>query len=86
MFVSRTAAERRPVKALALLFLGALAPATAPPATAQESLPSIAEKTRGTTPMEGFFNLYWDEGDGILYWELDLSAGEFLYQPAIFMN
>ena len=30
--------------------------------------------------MEGFFNLYWDDGAGILYWELDLEAGEFLYQ------
>ena len=30
--------------------------------------------------MEGLFNLYWAEGEGILYWELDLAAGEFLYQ------
>ncbi|MDE2804916.1 MAG: zinc-dependent metalloprotease [Gemmatimonadota bacterium] len=54
-------------------------PATAP-ATAQQMPPTIAEKTEGTTAMEGFFNLYWDDGAGVLYWELDLAGGEFLYQ------
>ncbi len=48
--------------------------------TAQEPHPTIAEKTEGTTAMEGFFNLYWDDGAGVLYWELDLAGGEFLYQ------
>jgi len=48
--------------------------------TAQEPHPTIAEKTEGTTAMEGFFNLYWDDGVGVLYWELDLAGGEFLYQ------
>jgi len=47
---------------------------------AQEPHPTIAGKTQGTTAMEGFFNLYWDDGAGALYWELDLAGGEFLYQ------
>ena len=54
--------------------------ALVPPAAAQEALPGIADKTDGTTAMEGFFNLYWDDGEGALYWEIDLGAGEFLYQ------
>ena len=47
---------------------------------AQQALPTIAASTEGATAMEGFFNLYWDDGEGALYWELDLSMGEFLYQ------
>ncbi|MDE2981145.1 MAG: zinc-dependent metalloprotease [Gemmatimonadota bacterium] len=47
---------------------------------AQGIHPTIAEKTEGTTAMEGFFNLYWDDDEGVLYWELDLAGGEFLYQ------
>ncbi len=60
----------------------AMAPAAAQDAaaTAQEPLPAIAEKVAGMTPMEGFFNLYWDDGSGRLHWELDLAGGEFLYQ------
>ena len=52
----------------------------APGAVAQESRPTIAEKTAGMSPMEGFFNLFWDDDTGLLYWELDLAGGEFLYQ------
>ncbi len=66
---------------LAPAFLGVLAPVATSPAAAQEQpLPTITEKTSGTTAMEGFFNLYWDDDEGALYWELDLTAGEFLYQ------
>ncbi|MYG36591.1 MAG: hypothetical protein F4205_13970, partial [Gemmatimonadetes bacterium] len=50
------------------------------PAAAQDSRPTIAEKTGGMSQMEGFFNLYWDDDSGLLYWELDLAGGEFLYQ------
>ena len=62
------------------VLLAALASLATLPAAAQEPLPAISEKTRGATAMEGFFNLYWDDGAGALYWELDLAAGEFLYQ------
>ncbi len=57
-------------------------PGTAP-ANAQQAPPTpptIAERTAGMTAMEGFFNMYWDDGAGALYWELDLAGGEFLYQ------
>ena len=63
-----------------LVAAAALARPGTAPATAQQTLPTIAEKTEGTTAMEGFFNLYWDDGAGVLYWELDLAGGEFLYQ------
>ena len=53
----------------------------APPAFAQ--LPSIEEKTRGTTRLEGFFDLYWDSGAGKLYLEIDLWQTEFLYQVSL---
>ena len=51
------------------------------PAEAQEaSLPSIEEKTRDMERMEGFFNLFWDEGAGSLLWEIAELDTEFLYQ------
>lgn len=45
-----------------------------------QSLPSIEEKVSGATLMEGYFNLYWDESAGKLYWEIDKLDTEFLYQ------
>lgn len=30
--------------------------------------------------MEGYFNLYWDENSGKLYWEIDQLDTEFIYQ------
>ena len=68
--------------AAALLALAAAAPpGLAGRAAAQQAAPpSIAERTDGMTPMEGFFNLFWDDGTGKLFWELDLAGGEFLYQ------
>ena len=53
--------------------------AASSPATAQD-LPTIEEHTEGTTPMEGFFNLYWDDDTGALYWEIADLDSEFLYQ------
>ena len=50
---------------------------------AQEALPTIAEKTQAATAMEGFFNLYWDAAQGVLYWEIDPEGGEFLYQVSM---
>ena len=53
----------------------------APSAAAQEdTLPSIEEKTQNADRMEGFFNLYWDDSSGSLYWEIDELGTEFLYQ------
>ena len=56
---------------------------TPAPLAAQDPLPSIAEKTEGAEAVEGFFDLYWDDAKGVLYWELDPSAGEFLYQVSM---
>ncbi|MDA0687024.1 MAG: zinc-dependent metalloprotease [Proteobacteria bacterium] len=52
------------------------------PATAQE-LPAIAETIADTTQMEGYFNLYWDDNSGKLYWEIDKLDTEFLYQVSM---
>ena len=40
-------------------------------ANAQEGTPSIAEKTAGMERLEGFFDIYWDDETGKLYWEID---------------
>ena len=48
-------------------------------ATAQE-MPTIGETVAGNTAIEGYFNLYWDDASGNLYWEIDKLDTEFLYQ------
>lgn len=67
---------------LTVLAFGAMASAgIAIPAFAQtDPLPTIEEKTAGTDAMAGFFNLYWDDGSGALYWEIAELDTEFLYQ------
>lgn len=67
---------------LTFLALGtiALAGFGAPALAQTDTLPSIEEKTAGTDAMEGFFNLYWDDGSGTLYWEIAELDTEFLYQ------
>ncbi len=52
-------------------------------AMAPEGLSSIAEKTAGMERLEGFFDLYWDESTGKLYWEIDSFDREFLYQVSL---
>ena len=44
-----------------------------------QNLPSIADKVANTTRMEGFFNIFWDEASGKMYWEIDKLDTEFLY-------
>ena len=77
MLIPRT----RPTFLRAVLATLAIACAHALPSslTAQD-VPSIEEKTEGTTRMEGFFNLYWDDAAGSLYWEIADLDSEFLYQ------
>lgn len=48
--------------------------------TQAQAQPSIEEAVNGFSPMEGYFNLYWDEAEGKLYWEIDKLDSEFLYQ------
>lgn len=61
----------RTVVALALLSFTSLSSA--------QSLPSIEDKVANTTRMEGFFNIFWDEANGKMYWEIDKLDTEFLY-------
>jgi hypothetical protein len=70
----------RTVRALAAAAVLALAIPPASAAGQETPLPSIAEKTDGMTAIEGFFNLYWDDGTGTLYWEIGELDTEFLYQ------
>ena len=69
----------RPPTPLLTLAIAAAALAAPSPATAQD-LPTIEAHTEGTTAMEGFFNLYWDDDAGSLYWEIAELDTEFLYQ------
>ena len=63
---------------LVVLAIVAIAVLTTPlPA---QTLPTIEAHTEGTTQMEGFFNLYWDDATGSLYWEIADLDSEFLYQ------
>lgn len=57
-----------------LLFLAGL------PSLQAQDLPSIAEATAGTTKMEGFFNLYWNDTTGKMYWEFDKLGVGFIYK------
>lgn len=67
---TRTNCSRAAV-ALALLLFTSL--------TSAQNLPSIADKVANATRMEGFFNIFWDEANGKMYWEIDKLDTEFLY-------
>ena len=58
----------------------AVAALAAPLPVLAQDLPTIEDHTEGTTAMEGFFNLYWDDDTGSLYWEIADLDSEFLYQ------
>ncbi|MFQ5689834.1 MAG: zinc-dependent metalloprotease [Gemmatimonadota bacterium] len=58
-------------------------PFAGPAAGQTTELPTIEDKTRGMERLEGFFDLYWDEGTGKLYWEIDRWDEEFLYQVSL---
>lgn len=48
-----------------------------------QSLPTIEETVAGKQAMEGYFDLYWDEATGKMYWEIDQLDTEFLYQVSM---
>lgn len=52
-------------------------------AVSAQSLPSIADTVANATPMEGYFNLYWDNDSGKLYWEIDKLETGFIYQVSM---
>ncbi|HEX5725989.1 MAG TPA: zinc-dependent metalloprotease [Longimicrobiaceae bacterium] len=68
--------HRRALPPAALALALALA---APPALAQGSLPSIAEKTRGMERQDGFLPLYWDAAAGKVWLELPRLGEEMIY-------
>jgi len=75
----RTATSPKAAVASALaLLLGLLL--SPQPGTAQETLPSIEDRTAGMEAIRGFFNLYWDDDAGSLFWEIGALDTEFLYQ------
>ncbi len=49
------------------------------PSVQAQELPTIADMTAEMTAMEGFFNLYWDDPTGRLYWEIDRLDTPFIY-------
>lgn len=53
------------------------------PTLQAQELRGIAETVGEATAMEGYFNLYWDERSGKLYWEIDRLDTEFLYQVSM---
>ncbi len=48
-----------------------------------QSLPSIEDTVANANRMQGYFNLYWDDSTGKMYWEIDKLDTEFLYQVSM---
>lgn len=48
-----------------------------------QGLPSIADTVANATRMEGYFNLYWNENTGKMFWEIDKLDTLFLYQVSM---
>ncbi len=52
-------------------------------ALAQSPKPSIKDKTAGMDAYKGFFNFYWDAGEGKIWFEIDKLDQEFLYYSSL---
>ena len=48
-----------------------------------QDMRTIGETIAGSTAIEGYFNLYWNDASGTLYWEIDKLDTEFLYQVSM---
>src|SRR6201997_5255 len=57
-----------------------VASAQAPPPSGPQT---IADKTKDTQKLPGYFNLYWDAKQGKLWLEIDKWDTEFLYQSSL---
>lgn len=44
-----------------------------------QTLPPIADKVANASRLEGYFNFYWEDTTGKMYWEIDKLDTEFLY-------
>ena len=64
--------------AMLVLFL-----VTAQAQAQSQSLPTIEETVAGKQALEGYFDFYWDETTGKMYWEIDQLDTEFLYQVSM---
>ncbi|HWO24252.1 MAG TPA: zinc-dependent metalloprotease [Kofleriaceae bacterium] len=73
--------------ALAALTLLTLAAAVIPsipsPALAQPPLSAIAERTKGSRKIDGFYPMYWDDSDGRLLVEIPRLDTEVLYATSM---
>ena len=68
--------------AIVVSLISTAATAQTPP-TPVEKLPSIEEKTRGLTKLNGFFPLYWDSSAGRLWLEVPRVGLEVLYVTSL---
>lgn len=75
---SWSAVSRASLFVVALSLLGTLL--AGPAFLSAQDLPSIADHTAGMEAMQGFFDLYWDEGEGKLYMQFDDMETGFIYQ------
>ncbi len=80
--VVRAALRRVLTGVIALVWASAPLVWASAPLAAQE-VPSIEDKTAEMTRMEGFFDLYWEEGEGKLWLEVDRWGEEFLHQVSL---
>ncbi len=53
------------------------------PAHGQDSIPSIADKTRGMTAFDGFLPLYWDAASGKVWLEVPALGEELIYAVSL---
>ena len=63
------------------LIVGAIILGSGSPVEARQ-VPSIAEHTSEMTKIEGFFDLYWDDSAGKMFWEINNFDG-FIYQVSM---
>ncbi|EAQ98084.2 zinc-dependent metalloprotease [Congregibacter litoralis] len=68
-----------PIASLLFAVFTALATSAAQSA----ELPPLSEKVAMAQHMPGYFDLYWDDATGSLYWEIDKLDTEFLYQVSM---
>jgi hypothetical protein len=71
------------IACLAAMILSIAAPLDSVAVPRDDEVPTIEAKTRGMVQFVGFFDLYWAESEGKLYWEIDRWDTEFLYQVSL---
>ena len=80
---TRRPSARPPLRARSTAIAIATLSALVVPAAAQQQpapIPTIEARTEGMQRLDGFFDLYWDDRTGSLFWEIPELDTEFLYQ------